>query len=153
VRKSAIVFVLITVASLAAAQAAPQKRLVNTDRQALALKGHDPVAFFTEGRPVAGDPRFESNHIGVRYRFASAENKQAFDADPAQYEPQFGGFCAYAVSRGYTADIDPEAFQIVDGRLLMQYSKRARDLFNQDTLGNLKKADQNWPGLVAKEGR
>jgi YHS domain-containing protein len=148
-RKCAIILTLL----LLSATAQAQKRLVNTDKQGLALKGHDPVAFFTQGRPVAGDYRYESNYNGTRYRFASAENKKLFDVDPARYVPQFGGFCAYGVSRGYAVDVELDAFQIVDGRLLMQYDKSVRDRFNQDTEGNLKRADANWPKVVEKEGR
>jgi YHS domain-containing protein len=148
-RKCAIILTLILLSVTAQAQ----KRLVNTDKQGLALKGHDPVAFFTQGRPVAGDYRYESNYNGTRYRFASAENKKLFDVDPARYVPQFGGFCAYGVSRGYAVDVELDAFQIVDGRLLMQYDKSVRDRFNQDTEGNLKRADANWPKVVEKEGR
>jgi YHS domain-containing protein len=148
-RKCAIILTLILLSVTAQAQ----KRLVNTDKQGLALKGHDPVAFFTQGRPVLGDYRYESNYNGTRYRFASAENKKLFDTDPARYVPQFGGFCAYGVSRGYAVDVELDAFQIVDGRLLMQYDKSVRDRFNQDTEGNLKRADANWPKVVEKEGR
>jgi YHS domain-containing protein len=148
-RKCAIILTLILLSVTAQAQ----KRLVNTDKQGLALKGHDPVAFFTQGRPVLGDYRYESNYNGTRYRFASAENKKLFDVDPARYVPQFGGFCAYGVSRGYAVDVELDAFQIVDGRLLMQYDKSVRDRFNQDTEGNLKRADANWPKVVEKEGR
>ncbi|MGB8464443.1 MAG: YHS domain-containing (seleno)protein, partial [Terrimicrobiaceae bacterium] len=79
-------------------------------------------------------------------------NKAAFDADPANYEPQFGGFCAWAVSRGYTAPVDPDAFQIVNGRLLLQYSPSVRKDFAKDVEGNLKKADANWPSIVEKKG-
>jgi YHS domain-containing protein len=148
-RKCAIILTLLLLSVTAQAQ----KRLVNTDKQGLALKGHDPVAFFTQGRPVAGDYRYESSYNGTRYRFASAENKKLFDTDPARYVPQFGGFCAYGVSRGYAVDVELDAFQIVDGRLLMQYDKSVRDRFNQDTEGNLKRADANWPKVVEKEGR
>jgi YHS domain-containing protein len=150
VKKFTIILVL-ALATVAMAQS--PKRLVNTDKRGLALKGHDPVAFFTEGRPIAGDHRYESNYKGTRYRFASAENKKLFEGDPAKYEPQFGGFCAYGVSRGYAVDVELDAFQIVEGRLLMQYDKDVRDKFNEATAANLKKADQNWPTVVEKEGR
>lgn len=149
-KKSAIVLVLIlALAGLAQAQ----KRLVNTDKQGLGLKGHDPVGFFTEGRPVLGRAQYESTYNGVRYRFGSAENKRLFDADPAKYEPQFGGFCAYGVSRGYAVDIELDAFQIVNGRLLMQYNKDVREKFNEEPQANLRKADEKWPKVVEKEGR
>jgi len=129
------------------------KRLLNLDKTGLALQGHDPVAFFTAGEPLKGESSIVSVHHGARYQFASAENKSKFDADPEKYAPQFGGYCAYGVSRGYTAPIKVDAFQIVDGRLLLQYDKGARDIFNRDVQASLKKADANWPGLVAKKGK
>ena len=129
------------------------KTLVNVDKNGVGIKGHDPVAYFTDGKAEKGSAQFQSTYNGVTYNFASAENKAAFDANPAKYEPQFGGFCAYAVSRGYTASIDPNAFQIVNGRLLLQYSIKVRTDFNKDTEGNLKKADANWPSLVEKKGK
>lgn len=129
------------------------KTLVNVDKTGLALKGYDPVAYFTENRPVEGNPQFVSTYNGARYQFASAANKNTFDADPAKYEPQFGGFCAYGVSKGYTVPIKVEAFGILNGRLLLQYDLGAREEFNRDPQGNLQKADGNWPKLVEKQGR
>jgi YHS domain-containing protein len=129
------------------------KTLVNVDKNGVGIKGYDPVAYFTQNQPVQGNPQFQSTHNDVKYYFASQANKAAFDANPSKYEPQFGGFCAYAASRGHTAKIEPDAFQVINGRLLLQYDKSIRDKFNQDTQGNLKKADQNWPGIVEKEGK
>jgi YHS domain-containing protein len=127
--------------------------LQNLDKSGLAIKGYDPVAYFTENAAVKGDPQFTATFEGATYRFASKENQSRFESSPAKYAPQFGGFCAWAVSQGYTASIDPKAFQIVDGRLLLQYSTGVREDFSKDALGNLKKADANWPGIVAKKGR
>jgi len=129
------------------------KTLLNLDKQGIAIQGYDPVAFFTQNRPVKGRPEFESKYNGARYLFASAEDKSTFDANPAKYEPQFGGFCAYAASKNRTAPVKIEAFQIVNGRLLMQYDLDIRKEFNKDTQGNLQKADKNWPGIVQKEGK
>jgi YHS domain-containing protein len=129
------------------------KTLVNLDKQGIALQGYDAVGFFTEKRPVKGDPNFQSTYKGARYYFASEANKQVFDANPAKYEPQFGGFCAYGVSRGYTVPIKIEAFQILNDRLLMQYDFGAQKEFNKDPQSNLRKADENWPKLVEKQGR
>lgn len=129
------------------------KTLLNLDRQGIAIQGYDPVAFFTQNRPVKGRPEFASKYNGARYLFASTEDKSTFDANPAKYEPQFGGFCAYAASQNHTAPVKIEAFQIVNGRLLMQYDLGVRKEFNKDTQGNLQKADKNWPGLVQKEGK
>lgn len=128
------------------------KKLLNVDKNGVAIQGYDPVAFFTQNKPVKGKPEFESTYHGAKYQFASAEDKATFDGNPAKYEPQFGGFCAYAVSRGHTAPIKVEAFQIVNGRLLMQYDLSVLKDFQKDTDGNLKKADKNWPGVVEKEG-
>jgi YHS domain-containing protein len=129
------------------------KSLLNINDAGVGIQGYDPVAYFTEGRAVKGDPRFQSRSGGVIYHFAGADHRDAFDANPAKYEPLFGGFCAWAVSKGYTAPVDPNAFQIVDGRLFLQYSLRVREGFNKDTAGNLKKAEANWPGLVEKKGK
>jgi YHS domain-containing protein len=129
--------------------------LQNLDRTGLALQGYDPVSFFSEGKPGKGSPAHTAVVDGATYRFATAERKAQFEKAPAQYLPQFGGYCAYGVSRGRLVEVDVNAFQIVQGRLLLQYSKGIRDKFNQDTASNLAQADKYWPGLVkenAKEG-
>jgi YHS domain-containing protein len=139
---------------LAAAPVLAQtKTLLNLDKHGLALQGYDPVAFFTQNRPAKGKPEFKSAYKGATYHFATAENKSMFEQNPAKYEPAFGGYCAYGVSRNKLIEIDVEAFQIVNGRLLLQYSKGVRDDFNKDTQGNLAKAEANWPSLVEKKGR
>lgn len=131
---------------------AQNKTLLNLDKNGVAIQGYDPVAFFTQGRPVKGQPQFESKFNGARYLCASAENKTAFDANPAKYEPQFGGFCAYAASEGHTAPIKVDAFMVVNDRLLMQYDQDVKKLFEKDSQGRLAKADKNWPSLVQKYG-
>ena len=129
------------------------KTLLNLDKSGVAIQGYDPVAFFTQNKPVKGSAQIASSYQGATYYFASAEDKIAFDASPAKYEPQFGGFCAYGVANNKLVPIKVEAFQIVNGRLLLQYDLDVRDKFNKDQAGNLQKADQNWPGLVDKKGR
>jgi len=129
------------------------KTLVNVDDSGVAIQGCDPVAFFTDNKPVKGDQKFLLKHDGAVYFFASKEHKELFKADPAKYTPEFGGYCAYGVSRNKLAKIDVDAFQIVDGKLLLQYSKGIRDDFNEDVKGNLAKANANWTGLVEKKGR
>lgn len=146
-------FITVLVIAFAVTAAVAEKNLVNLDKQGLALQGYDAVGFFTEKKPVKGDPKFQSTYRGGIYYFASAENKAAFDANPAKYEPQFGGYCAYGVSRGYTVPIKIEAFQIVNDRLLMQYDLGVQKQFNKDPQANLRKADENWPKLVEKQGR
>lgn len=132
---------------------AAAKDLLNLDSRGVAIQGYDPVAFFTDSRPVKGNPQFQSEFRGAKYYFVSAEHKATFDKEPAKYEPQFGGYCAYGASRGHKAPIKIEAWQIVNERLLMQYDLDVNDKFNQDQLGNLRKADQNWPDLVEKYGK
>ena len=85
------------------ATVASAKELLNLDRDRVAIQGYDPVAFFTDNRPVKGNPQLQSEYRGARYYFATSEHKAAFDKDPAKYEPQFGGYCAYGVSRGSRA--------------------------------------------------
>ncbi len=136
-----------------AADAAPAKILLNLAKDGLALQGYDPVAFFTVKAAVKGRPEHTSTYRGARYQFHSAKNKALFDADPRRYEPAFGGYCAFGVSRGRLIEIDVEAFQIVADRLLLQYSPAIRDDFNRDATGNLKKADAQWPALVDRKSR
>ena len=143
-----------TVVMLAAlSTVALAKELNNLDGNGVALQGYDPVAFFTDNRPVKGDQQFQSQYHGAKYYFASAGHKTTFDKDPAKYEAQFGGFCAYGASRGNTVPVKIEAWQIVNGRLLMQYDLDVKAKFNRDPQGNLSKADKNWPGLVEKLGK
>ena len=141
------------VAGLALPVFAQTKSLLNLDKSGVAIQGYDPVAFFTDKKPVKGEQKFLIKHGGAVYFFASKENKELFKADPAKYTPQFGGYCAYGVSRNKLVEIDVDAFQVVDGKLLLQYSKGVRDDFNEDAKGNLAKADANWPKLIEKKGK
>jgi YHS domain-containing protein len=133
--------------------AASGKPLVNVDKNGVIVDGYDVVAYFTDGRPVEGQPEFASSHGGATYWFASAEHKALFDADPAKYAPEFGGFCAYAVSRNGLRPIDPAVFHFVGGKLFLQHTRKAYDLFERDEPGNTKRAYANWPKLVAKKAQ
>ncbi len=138
---------LILTASAASMLAAPGP---NVDKEGVGLQGYDPVAFFTDKKPVMGKEEFHSAYHDVTYRFASAEHQQMFEKDPASFTPQFGGYCAYGVAKGHTSPIKIDAFQIVNGRLLMQYDSGVRDEFNKDQEGNLEAADKKWPELPAQ---
>ena len=144
---------LILAAGLALPVFAQTKTLLNLDKTGVAIQGYDPVGFFTDHQPVKGNPKYVTKRDGAIYFFASKEHKELFAQDPAKYEPAFGGYCAYGVSRNKLVEIDVEASQVVDGKLLLQYSKGVRDDFNQDVKGNLAKADANWPALLAKKGK
>lgn len=140
-RYLAVPLVLLT---LLAAPAWAEK--VNVDGGA-AVRGTDVVAYFTEGKPVPGSAQFSHTWNGAEWRFATAANRDAFAADPAKYAPQYGGFCAWAVSNGYTAPVDPEAWRIVNGKLYLNYSRLVQLRWQIDTAGNIAKADANWPRL------
>jgi YHS domain-containing protein len=122
---------------------------VNADG-GVAVRGTDVVAYVTEGRPVAGSARFTHAWRGATWRFASAANRDRFAADPERYAPAYGGFCAYAVSEGYTAPIDPAAWRIVDGRLYLNYDRSVQRRWEADIPGRIARADANWPALAAR---
>jgi YHS domain-containing protein len=123
---------------------------VNVDAQGLALRGHDPVAYQTENRPVPGSPQFTATHEGATYRFASAANRDAFRANPARYAPAFGGFCAMGVAMGRKLDGDPTLFRVVDNRLYLNVSTPVQQRWLQDIPGNLRTANERWPSLRGK---
>jgi hypothetical protein len=149
-RRLALAVVMSVVAWTGAAAQGPPAFPVNVDAQGVALKGHDAVAYFTEGKAVPGLPQFEFAWNGARWRFASAANRDRFATAPDQYAPQFGGYCAWAVSRNYTADIDPQAFAVVDGKLYVNYSTFIQARWRLDRASNIVKGHQNWPGLLSQ---
>ena len=113
----------------------------------LALRGFDPVAFFTQGKAVAGDAKITATYEGATYDFADAADKAAFEADPAKYAPQYGGFCAAATSHGRKVDADPRAFVIKDGHLYVNYNQEALQAFSKDLPASIKAADEKWPAV------
>lgn len=144
-RRTVLALSLAALAAPAAAQTAEPK--VWSDWRGRALRGYDPVAYFTEGRPVEGVAEHALEWRGATWRFASAENKARFEADPEAYAPQYGGFCAWAVSQGYTASIEPEQWRIVDGKLYLNYNAEVQAKWAADVPGHIAAADRNWPGL------
>jgi YHS domain-containing protein len=130
-----------------AAAAAAQKPEIYADR-AGAIRGYDPVAYFTESRPVKGSDEHVYEWKGARWRFSSAANRERFAAAPEKYAPQYGGYCAYGVAQNYAVSIDPQAWSIVDGKLYLNYSKSVRESWNNDVPGYIRKADANWPAVL-----
>lgn len=114
------------------------------------VSGYDVVAYFTDGRPVRGVSQFRISHQGVEYRFASAEHLAAFRANPARYLPQYGGYCAWAVSQGYTASANPNNWRIVDGRLYLNYNTDVQRRWEQDIPGHIRNANTNWPSVLRR---
>jgi YHS domain-containing protein len=125
---------------------------LNLDKSGLAIQGYDPVAYFTGGKAVEGKKDISIEYHGASYRFASAANRDAFRADPGKYEPQYGGWCAYAMgSSGDKVEIDPETFKIVDGKLYLFYNKFFNNTlksWNKDETRLKPSADKNWTKLV-----
>ena len=114
----------------------------------VAVAGYDPVAYFTEKKPVQGKADITLEHDGATWRFASAANRDAFKTNPAKYQPQYGGYCAWAVASGYAAKGDPEAWTISGGKLYLNYNKSVQSNWEKDIPANVRKADANWPNNV-----
>jgi len=115
-----------------------------------AAGGYDPVAYFTEGRPVTGNAGITHRYKGATWRFSSAKNRDLFKANPEKYAPQFGGYCSWAVSQGYTAKGDPNHWKIVGGKLYLNYDGNVQKTWEQDIPGNITKANGNWPKVLEK---
>ncbi|WP_368187436.1 YHS domain-containing (seleno)protein [Aestuariibius sp. HNIBRBA575] len=114
----------------------------------IAIRGADPVAFFTQGGPVMGDAAHSYDWAGATWHFANAENRDMFAADPTAYAPQFGGYCAFAASKGALATSVPEAWTIYEGKLYLNFSVAVRQVWSEDIPGNIALAEANWPGIL-----
>ena len=110
----------------------------------VAIKGYDPVAYFTEGRPVKGSSAHQARFDEATYHFKNAENHALFVADPAKYAPQYEGFCTIMVSKGTKYEPDPEAWIIADDRLYLFGAKGAVESFKQNKGEILAQAERNW---------
>ncbi len=117
-------------------------------KQGIAINGTDAVAYFTDAKPVAGSASHTVDWNGATWQFASAENAATFGANPEAYAPLFGGYCAFAASRGYLAPTIPEAWTVYENRLYLNANLRARELWLQDVPGNIAKGKANWPGIL-----
>ncbi|MBL9207538.1 MAG: hypothetical protein JNN01_20825 [Opitutaceae bacterium] len=134
-----------------AASSARAEKPVNSTLFGVAIKGFDPVAYFVEGKPRQGESAYTVEWQGATWRFVSAEHRDAFKAAPENFAPQFGGYCAWAVSQNYTANTDPEnAWKIVNGKLYLNYNREVQKKWELDVPGNIAKAEANWPKLLKK---
>lgn len=118
------------------------------EKNGLALRGYDAVAYFKDNRPVQGSAEHVAEHKGSVFRFASKANRDTFAADPAKYAPQYGGFCAFGAAGGYKAATDPAAFSIVDGKLYLNYNREVQKQWSADVPGFVDKADRQWPSVA-----
>jgi YHS domain-containing protein len=126
------------------------KAPVNVDDSGLALRGYDPVAYFTDGKPMSGVAEFKATHDGATYQFANAANRDAFSKEPAKYAPQYGGFCAFAAALNKKFDADPNIWKIVDGKLYVNFNADVGTKWSADIPGFIQKANATWPAIKDK---
>jgi len=122
---------------------------INVEAGNVILHGYDSVAYFA-GTATQGEAQFSVEYQGVSYRFASAENMKTFQASPAQYVPQYGGFCALGTALGKKLDVDPTQFRVVDGKLYLNLNADVFKKWAEDVPGNIAKADANWPSIKSQ---
>ena len=123
---------------------------INVNSEGIAIKGYDPVAYFTMNSPVRGQKEYQFEWNNAKWLFANNEHLAMFQMNPGKFAPQYGGYWAYAVSRGSTADIDPEAWAIVDSRLYLNLNMDVQNIWNKDRPGYIDKADKNWLRILGK---
>ena len=120
---------------------------INADEKDLAIKGYDPVAYFTDQQAKLGISAYSATYKGATYHFASKENKERFEANPTEYVPQYGGYCAFGVAMNKKFDTDPEAWKVVDNKLYLNLDKSVQKRWLEDTAGYIASADSNWTNI------
>jgi YHS domain-containing protein len=131
------------------AQVQAQKDAVYSTKNG-AIKGYDPVAYFTDGKPVKGLDSIALNWQGATWHFANSHHRELFIAEPEKYAPQFGGWCAYGWSKGYPAKIEPEAWSIVDNKLYLNYNLEVRDDWEKKRAEYIQKAEMSYQKVFKK---
>lgn len=152
-RRHLLVAVGFALAATAGAVSASADDSVNTGYfGGVAIMGYDPVAYFTENRPVKGSEEFAYEWLGTPWHFANSRHREMFMNEPVKYAPQYGGYCAgeVAFNSSVTVNVDPEGFKIIDGKLYLIYDKRNADYFADHANELVPKGDANWPKAVAE---
>ena len=144
---SALTVMVLSITSVIA-QSGERVKQFNLNDDHIAISGYDPVAYFTENEAKEGNKSLRANYQGITYCFASEKDKNLFTAHPDKYEPEYGGWCAYAMgAKGEKVEVDPETFKIVNGKLYLFYNKFFNNTlksWNKDEASLKKKADTNW---------
>ncbi|MGD8326948.1 MAG: YHS domain-containing (seleno)protein [Sphingomonadales bacterium] len=150
--KKIIIAVLVVAAAVAAYVFYPtaKSEIYTASASAPAVSGYDTVAYFTQGEPAEGKSEFSTEWKGATWLFASADHLAKFKANPEAYAPQFGGYCAWAVSHGYTASADPQAWRIIDDKLYLNYNKPTQAEWLKDTATYIVDGNENWPSVLAE---
>ena len=120
---------------------------MSVDENDLAIKGYDPVAYFTDAGAVQGNPQFSATYKNAIYHFASSENRDQFKADPQAFAPQYGGYCAFGVAMGKKFETDPQAWKIEDGKLYLNLDKTVQQRWLEDTQGFIQDANTHWTSI------
>lgn len=146
-----LVFAVLATTQVSAQSVTKRTKEFNLEK-GLAIQGYDPVAYFTQKKAVKGKTSIATTFEGVTYYFASNENKEIFKKNPSGYEPQYGGWCAYAMgSNGEKVEVDPETFKIVNGKLFLFYNAYFNNTlksWNKDEVNLNRKADANWKKFI-----
>lgn len=125
----------------------PKVGAISHDGMGVALQGYDILSYLEDGLAQPGSEKFTAEHGGVTWRFTTAEHRDRFRANPQAYQPEYGGFCAYSVGRGYPATADPKSFKVQDGKLYLFFNRAAQLIWEQDQKQLSATADRNWPRM------
>lgn len=142
-KKQILILMLSVLSAPSFAQTSKSAKHINTEKS-IAIQGYDPVAYFENVKATKGNKEFASTYQNAIYYFSTENNKAAFLKNPSQYVPQFGGYCAYGMSEGHEASIQPEAFTIVDNKLYLNNSLKVKELWVKDQANRIQKANENW---------
>jgi len=142
---------MIVAAAMTATCSTAETVALNTDKSGSALRGYDAVAYFAVSNAVKGDAKYAYVWNGAKWLFSSEENMKKFMSDPEAFAPQFGGYCAYAVSEGYTADADPEAWKVVDGKLYLNYNLEVQKTWETNEAERIENGKKNWQQFKTKK--
>jgi len=145
-KKSILMFSILVIASLSLFSQ-KSETFVQSGK---AIRGYDPVAYFSEGKPVKGDEKLVYNWNNANWYFSSQQNLDLFKANPEKYAPQYGGYCAYGLAEGHKAPTDADAWTIEDGKLYLNYNTDVRKMWSKEKKERIEKADKNWPTVKDK---
>ncbi len=142
-KKQILILFVVLLSATTFAQAPQKEKHVNT-KNGLAIQGYDPVAYFQKNQATKGNKEITANYQDAVYYFSSKENRETFLQDPSHYVPQYGGFCAYGMSEGYEAPIQPEAFTIVNDKLYLNYNLKVKETWYKEKENRIERANKNW---------
>jgi YHS domain-containing protein len=121
---------------------------INLNKEGVAIDGYDPVAYFVDNKPVKGIAQYRAKVGEATYHFASDANRMKFLEKPATFQPQYGGYCAFGVAKGFKPDVDPSAFEVVDGKLYLNKNAEIQTRWKADKPIMIKSADEKWKDLA-----